>query len=133
MSGSDLEESPSVPGVVRRSNTADLQSVSAGDETEMQVLLGPADGVPNFAMRKFVMADGGGMPRHTNEVEHEQYVLTGRARITIGDRSFDVEAGDAVFIPAGTPHSYSVIDGPFEFLCLVPNREDAIRILDDGC
>ena len=44
-----------------------------------------------------------------------------------------VEAGDAVFIPAGTPHSYSVTDGPFEFLCLVPNREDAIRILGDEC
>ena len=131
MSGSDLKESPSLSGIVRRSNDVDLRSVNAGDETEMQVLLGPSDGAPNFAMRKFVMGDGGGMPRHTNDVEHEQYVLTGRARVTIGDRSFEVGAGDAVFIPAGTPHSYSVTEGPFEFLCLVPNREDTIRILDD--
>ena len=117
-------------GVVKGSSPIGLQDISDGNETEMQVLIGPSDGAPNFAMRRFVMGEGGGMPRHTNEVEHEQYVLKGRAVITIGDQSFNVRAGDAVFIPARTPHSYSVIEEPFEFLCLVPNCEDKIRILD---
>ena len=58
-----------------------------------QVLLGPEDGMPNFAMRRFVMGEGGGMPLHTNTVEHEQYVLAGRARISIGDQLYDVAAG----------------------------------------
>ena len=71
------------------------------------------------------------MPRHTNEVEHEQYVLAGRARIGIGDETLEVEAGDVVYIPARQPHFYEVLEAPFEFLCMVPNGEDQIRILDD--
>ena len=132
MNGPDQEGPESMArGVVKGSSSIDLQEVSEGNETEMQVLIGPSDSAPNFAMRRFVMGEGGGMPRHTNEVEHEQYVLKGRAVITIGDQSFDVRAGDAVFIPARTPHSYSVVEEPFEFLCLVPNCEDTIRLLDD--
>ena len=52
------------------------EPVSAGSGTIRQVLIGPDVG-PNFSMRRFVMAPGGGMPNHTNTVEHEQYVLGG--------------------------------------------------------
>jgi quercetin dioxygenase-like cupin family protein len=41
-----------------------------------------------------------------------------------------VEPGNVVYIPAGVPHSYAVQEAPFEFLCLVPNGEDEIKILD---
>jgi len=42
-----------------------------------------------------------------------------------------VKAGDVVFIPAGTPHSYQVIGAePFEFLCMVPNLPDRMEILE---
>jgi len=115
---------------VRKSESVLRQEIAAGSATEMQVLIGPEDGAPNFAMRRFIMGEGGGMPRHTNEVEHEQYVLKGRARIGIGDEVVEVEAGDVVYIPARQPHFYEVLEAPFEFLCLVPNREDKIRILD---
>jgi len=117
-------------GFVRRSAAVPTAPVAAGRFTETQVLIGPAEGAPNFAMRRFIMGAGGGMPRHTNRVEHEQYVLCGRARISIGDERFEVAAGDVVFIPAGTPHDYEVLEAPFEFLCMVPNREDRIHILD---
>lgn len=116
---------------VRASAAIDRQTVGAGTATEMQVLIGPEDGAPNFYMRRFIMGVGGGMPRHTNEVEHEQYVLAGRARIGIADEVLEVKAGDVVFIPARQPHFYEVLEAPFEFLCLVPNREDRIEILDD--
>ncbi|NIM62237.1 MAG: cupin domain-containing protein, partial [Acidobacteria bacterium] len=65
-------------------------SVPAGTATETQVLLGPDDGAPHFAMRRFIMGAGGGMPRHTNAVEHEQYVLRGRARVGIGEDVHEV-------------------------------------------
>ena len=81
-------------------------------------------------MRRFVMQEGGGMPRHTNEVEHEQYVLCGRARVVIGDAVHEVKAGDAVYIPARVPHSYEVLEAPFEFLCMVPNAPDRIEIVE---
>lgn len=121
-------------GVVRAARDVPLKAVPAGTATEMQVLLGPADGAPNFVMRRFVMESGGGMPRHTNAVEHEQFVLRGRARITVGERVHEVGPDMTLFIPAGVPHSYEVVEAPFEFLCVVPNVPDEIRLADsEGC
>ena len=118
-------------GTVRRVEEIEHNAVAAGTATDVQVLLGPDDGMPNFAMRRFVMGQGGGMPRHTNAVEHEQYVLRGRARIGIEGREYEVGADDTVFIPAGAPHWYDVIEAPFEFLCVVPNLPDEVRLVDD--
>lgn len=120
------------PGVSKRAGAVPLQPVAAGTATETQVLIGPGDGAPNFALRRFVMGAGGGMPRHANAVEHEQFVLTGAARVTIGETVHEVRAGTALYIPAGEPHSYEVTEAPFEFLCIVPNREDCITLLDQS-
>ena len=117
-------------GLVRRAEGVERTTVVAGEATETQVLLGAEDGMPNFAMRRFIMGEGGGMPRHTNAVEHEQYVLEGRARISIGDELHEVSAGTVVFIPAGVPHHYEVLEAPFEFLCMVPNSPDRIEIIE---
>lgn len=115
---------------VRRSQDVPPEPVAAGKGTVRRVLIGP-DEAPNFALRKFTMEPGGGMPRHINTVEHEQYVLRGRARIGIGDEVVEVEPGSVLFIPAGTPHWYEALgDEPFEFLCAVPNKEDRIEILE---
>jgi quercetin dioxygenase-like cupin family protein len=115
---------------VRRADTIPAEPVRAGTDTRFQVLIGPDEG-PNFALRRFTMQPGGGMPRHVNEVEHEQYVLRGRARVGIGDEIFEVSADDVLYIPAGAPHWYEATgEDPFEFLCVVPNRPDSIRILD---
>jgi quercetin dioxygenase-like cupin family protein len=118
---------------VKRAEAVERKPVAAGTATEIQVLVGPADGAPNFALRRFIMGAGGGMPRHTNLVEHEQYVLQGRARIVVGDTVHEVAAGNVLYIPAGVPHSYQVVEAPFEFLCIVPNAPDRIEILDAGC
>jgi quercetin dioxygenase-like cupin family protein len=116
-----------------RKNAADLgwKDVGAGKQARTQVLLGPDDGTPNFAMRRFRMETGGGMPLHRNAVEHEQFVLRGRARVRVGERTFEVGPEDVLFIPAGVPHNYQVTEGPFEFLCMVPNLPDKIEILDE--
>lgn len=105
--------------------------IPAGEKTSMQMLLSPEE-APNFAMRCFTIEPGGFMPLHTNSVEHEQYVLQGRAEVRFGQEVRTVQAGDVVFIPAGLPHSYRTLDNePFRFLCLVPNRQDDIRLVDD--
>jgi quercetin dioxygenase-like cupin family protein len=119
-------------GVVRPANEVTAKTVAAGVATQMQVLLGAGEGAPNFIMRRFRMGDGGGIPLHTNRVEHEQYVLRGRARVTIGDNVHDVGPDVTLFIPAGVPHCYDVVEAPFEFLCVVPNRPDQIRFVEPG-
>jgi len=114
---------------VKNINDISLKKVEAGKLTRTQVLIGPDEG-PNFAMRRFVIEPGGGIPPHTNKVEHEQYVLGGRARIGIGNEVFEVKKDDVVFIPAGIPHWYEVVGSEsFEFLCVVPNKEDEISMV----
>lgn len=117
---------------VRRADDLPRHDVKAGTGTERQVLIGPETG-PNFALRRFIMQPGGGMPLHTNTVEHEQYVLRGRAAVRIGGETVTVRAGDVVFIPAGMPHAYAAEgDEPFEFLCVVPNGDDVIALVEDA-
>ena len=63
-------------------------------------------------------------------VEHEQYVLNGRAKIGIGDKVFEVQKNDVVYIPADVPHWYETIGNePFEFICVVPNKQDIVKII----
>lgn len=103
--------------------------VEAGRDTSMQMLISSEE-APHFAMRKFTIQPGGSMPNHTNLVEHEQYVLEGKAKVGIGDEIFEVQSGDVVLIPAGIAHWYENIgEEPLEFLCLVPNKPDHIEVL----
>ncbi len=104
----------------------------AGKGATRAMLLGPQE-TPNFQMRKFTIEPGGSIPAHTNSVEHEQYVLSGTARIGIGGEVHEVSAGDVIFIPAGVPHWYETTgDAPYVFLCLGPNGEDRIEMAETG-
>ncbi len=117
------------PATVRPAGTVPTVEVKAGTGTAMHVLVGPAQGETSFALRRFVMQPGGGMPLHTNLVEHQQYVLRGRARLRIGDQVHEVARDHTLFIPAGVPHSYEVLEGPFEFICVVPDRADQVTLV----
>lgn len=114
---------------VKQMKDVPTEEVKAGTKTTRQVLISPTEG-PNFAMRKFTIEPGGGMPMHTNTVEHEQLVLNGKADVVIGGQKFIARKDDVVFIPAGVPHSYATLgDEPFEFLCVVPNKTDVVEIV----
>lgn len=105
------------------------QKVDAGEGVSIQVLISNEE-APHFAMRKFRIRKDGFMPYHTNSVEHEQYVLNGKAKVIIDGKEFIAKKDDRLFIPAGVAHSYEVVgDEDYEFLCLVPNKEDKIEIV----
>lgn len=112
---------------VRKNGSREAMPVAAGQGTSMQVLISPEE-APNFALRKFTMEAHGGMPRHTNIVEHEQYIVKGSAIVEIGNETFEVCAGDSVYIPSMVPHSYKAGKDGFEFICVVPNKEDKIEL-----
>lgn len=106
--------------------------VAAADGLSKAVLFGPSE-TPNFAMRRFTLAAAGRVPRHTNDVEHLQYVLTGQ--YTVGAVTGDEETtrrvtpGDALYIQAGETHWYENPGSePAQFLCLVPNGDDTITL-----
>jgi quercetin dioxygenase-like cupin family protein len=107
-------------------NHIEAVAQKAGEGVSMKMLLSSEES-PNFAMRNFIIASGGHMPLHTNEVEHEQYVLSGRAMVQIGDKIVEAKAGDIFLLPAGVAHSYKTIGNEsYSFLCLVPNKQDNI-------
>ncbi|MFA5234707.1 MAG: cupin domain-containing protein [Sulfurimonas sp.] len=109
-------------------NSIEAVPQKAGKGVSMKMLLS-SDESPNFAMRNFIIEAGGHMPLHTNTIEHEQYVLSGRALVQIGDEAFEAKAGDILLIPAGLSHSYKTLGSDaYSFLCLVPNNEDCIVI-----
>jgi quercetin dioxygenase-like cupin family protein len=116
---------------VKHVSDVEAEAVKGANKTAIQVLISSREG-PNFAMRRFVIQRGGGMPAHTNTVEHEQYVLRGHACVNINGTTYQVTAGDVLFIPEGAPHWYQNNgDEDFEFLCMVPNKPDDLRI-DNG-
>ncbi len=107
-----------------------IETVTAGEKAFKQVLIGH-DQAPHFALRRFVVKGGGRIPVHTNTVEHEQFVLAGRAEIGIEDKVYTVEKHNVVFIPARVPHWYKVLgEEDFEFLCIVPNQTDNMVLLE---
>ena len=116
---------------VKHARDVEEQPVKGADKTTIQVLISSEEG-PNFAMGRFRMQRGGFMPNHTNTVEHEQFVLQGRAAISVNGQVTTVKAGDVVFIPEGAPHWYvNNGDEDFEFLCIIPNQKDQVRIVED--
>lgn len=117
---------------VKHSHEILSEPLPVGQGAFKAVLISDHEG-PNFAMRKFTIESGGSMPWHFNLVEHEQYVLKGRARIVIAEDVYEVQAGDVVFIPAEVPHSYEALgDETFEFLCMVPNQPDRTILVEKG-
>ncbi|AZQ15695.1 cupin domain-containing protein [Halorubrum sp. PV6] len=117
--------------VVRRGDDVDYAAVEAAAGLTKGVLLDESDGAPNFAMRRFELAAGAEVPRHTNAVEHEQYVLAGEYVVGIGETEHVVEPGDALLIPAGVEHWYrNEGDEAGAFICAVPNGDDDIELVE---
>jgi quercetin dioxygenase-like cupin family protein len=134
----ELEPKP----VVKHSDEIEYESIDAAEGMKKGVLLDESDGAPHFALRRFVLDAGASVPRHTNQVEHEQYVLSGEYVVGIerapetpdGDgeavgEEYTVSAGDSLLIPAGAVHWYrNETDEEGAFLCAVPNGDDEIQL-----
>ena len=125
-----MSEQQSTPQI-RRAEDIEYESVGAADGMEKGVLVGEAHGAPNLAIRRFTLAPGGSVPKHTNKIEHEQYVLEGEYVVGIDDTEHTVSAGDALHIPAGVVHWYrNEGDQKGAFLCAVPTGDDEITLVD---
>ncbi|WP_254545472.1 cupin domain-containing protein [Halomarina pelagica] len=118
--------------LVRRAAEIDYEDVSAAEGLRKGVLVGEEHGAPNLALRRFTLAPGAEVPPHTNEVEHEQYVLDGEYVVGLDDEEVTVSAGDSLFVPAGTVHWYrNEGDEEGAFICAVPTGDDEIEVVDE--
>ena len=117
--------------VFTRADDVEYDPVSAAEGLRKGVLIDASDGAPTFALRRFELAAGAEVPRHTNAVEHEQYVLSGEYVVGIDDTEHVVSPGDALLIPAGVEHWYrNEGDDTGAFLCAVPNGDDTIELVE---
>lgn len=112
--------------MVRSSAAVETATVERSRGAEIQILVGPADGAPNFVTRRFTLAPGGRIPTHRHDtIEHEQFMLSGSMVLGLDRQEIDVAPGDAVFIPPGVAHWYENRSGaPAVFLCIVPHTTD---------
>jgi len=122
---------PQQQPVVKRADDITYESVDAADGMRKGVLLDESDGAPNFAIRRFVLEPGASVPKHTNAVEHEQYVLEGEYIVGIDGEEYTVSAGDSLLIPADVVHWYrNEGDEQGAFICGVPNGDDEILLAE---
>jgi quercetin dioxygenase-like cupin family protein len=129
---SDSDHDHAKRALLRRHEDIEYEPVDAAAGLEKGILIDETHGAPNVALRRFTLAAGGEVPRHTNDIEHEQYVLSGEYVVGIGEAEHTVSAGDAIHIPAGVVHWYRN-DGDEEgaFICAVPTGDDDIRLIED--
>ena len=84
----------------------------------------------DFIVRKISMEVNGSMPNHTNKIQHQQYVLSGEAKVIIGNETYHAKQGDFIYIPANVNHSYETCYGVgYEFLCMITTHKDTITML----
>ncbi len=129
---SDSAHNPGDQALLRHHEDIEYESVDAADGLEKGVLLNETHGAPNVALRRFALAAGGEVPRHTNDTEHEQYVLSGEYVVGVDGQEHTVSAGDAIHIPAGVVHWYrNDGDEAGAFICAVPTGDDEIQLVED--
>jgi quercetin dioxygenase-like cupin family protein len=90
-------------------------------DVQMRLMVGRADGAPNFAMRQFTVQPGGHTPRHSHNYEHEVYIIEGTGQVEDNGQHHDIGAGDVLYVQANTIHQFlNTGSQPLKFLCLVP-------------
>ena len=109
--------------ILKNINAIEKQTVTmqGAEKVQMQLLCGPDDGCPTFAMRKFIVAPGGCTPKHQHDYEHEVLVLSGEGVVFGNDKEQPIKGGDVLYVPANELHQFRNTAGiPLQFICLVP-------------
>lgn len=89
-----------------------------------KVLIGSADGAPNFSLRYYEIAPGGQSSFDHHAHDHGVYILQGRAKLIAGWEVVELEAGDVVYIGAKEEHQFiNIGQQPLGFICVAPPRD----------
>ncbi len=95
---------------------------SAVKNVSGKVLVGKADGAPNFCMRRFEIGPEGYTPQHSHDWEHEVFVCGGAGEVLLDKSWHAVTEGSVVFVPPNVLHQFrNTGSGILSFICLVPS------------
>lgn len=110
--------------VVKRISEVEARDISDGTEVVnvvKQVLIGPKDGAPTFAVRLFTLGARGHTPKHSHPFEHGVLVLEGEGELWTENGTHDLSPGTVVFVAPNENHQFSNTgSGPLKFICIVP-------------
>ncbi len=86
-----------------------------------RVVIGKADGAPNFCMRVFEIAAGGHTPLHSHAWEHEMFIHAGVGEVYGNGQWHPLRPGKVVLIPGNEEHQLrNSGPEPLVVVCLVP-------------
>ena len=89
-----------------------------------------------YSLVEIVSDPGDGTPLHVHRNEDEYLlVLEGTARVALGDKIFDAEAGTMLALPKNVPHAWgnrSTSKLRMVFVCYPGGVEQAMRIIAGG-
>jgi mannose-6-phosphate isomerase-like protein (cupin superfamily) len=118
-------------------NLERLESFTTLDGSRIRELAGPSwTAARNQSLAEATVPAGGQTVQHLHRRSEEIYHFTaGSGRMRLGDDESDVEPGDCVVIPPGTPHKLWAYEGaPLVLLCCcAPPYSDAdTELIDDA-
>jgi quercetin dioxygenase-like cupin family protein len=117
-------------GVIHRRGQAGWEGVDVqeyGDPSLAGVrkheLIGEAEGATRYRVRYFEVPAGGRTARERHAHDHGVVIITGRARVTLGDEVHEVGEGDVVYVAGDELHCFEALDErPLGFVCVVGPR-----------
>lgn len=111
---------------MKRIGEVRAQDISDGKTAvgaKKQVLIGPEDGAPTFAVRLFTLAPDGHSPRHRHPYEHGVLVLEGAGELWTESGTQPLSPGTVALVLPGEEHQFrNVGSTPFKFICIVPKH-----------
>jgi len=101
--------------VAQRYDADDVIGVS------VKVLVGPAEGAPNFRIRYFCVEPRGNTSLDRHPHDHGVLILHGRASVRLGDQWVTVGPRDVIYVPGNEVHQFRALgDESLGFLCVIP-------------
>ncbi len=88
-------------------------------------LIGEADGATRYRVRYFEVPAGGATARERHPHDHGVMIISGRARVTLGAQTQELEEGDVVYVAGDELHCFEALgEQPLGFVCVVGPKED---------
>jgi quercetin dioxygenase-like cupin family protein len=89
-------------------------------------LIGESEGARHYRFRYFEVPPGGRTARERHAHDHGVMIVRGRARVTLGEETHELSAGDVVYVAGDELHCFEALgDVPLEFVCVVGPRSSA--------
>ncbi len=95
----------------------------------LKILLPKAESAAGVSLIEHTMSEGFAVPLHVHNEEDETfYILEGKVRFKVGERTLEASPGKSLHVPGGTVHAFRIVSPIARFLTLSNGAfEDMVR------